>query len=403
MSAPDSCVVVARSASAAAAASQVGPIDRDPPATGADQRPGFLGQAGDVGRGQLHVVEDRRPPHVGELGRADRRSTTPRRTPAASASRGAAPAPGCARRTRRPRAATPVFAIRSHASSWLRITWPRRVCPGAAARGASVRGRASWSSRSARPDPALTIACSIGTQRVLARRARTPRDATRRRGREDRAGRSARACSRVTERAQSAMRVDEVAGDPHRGVERAAVEPGQERLGDVVRGPDARRRRGHLDPPRAVPADRVDHARTARSGSAPARRRSCRARARCPAASSAISLRRRASTSAGVHRTANDELARLSVPLRRRRWRSSGTIAPRAVSSTAQTATRPNHRTLGADVVADLAGSDRDQPAEDVADRGGERVGRDPTRAAEPRRAGSNLRRRAHRRRRASP
>ena len=54
------------------------------------------------------------------------------------------------------------------------------------------------------------------------------------------------------------------------------------------------------------------------------------------------------------------------------------------------------------DVVADLTGAGRDQPAQDVADRRGERVGRDPARAAGPARGGSTPTS-AHRRRRASP
>ena len=67
-----------------------------------------------------------------------------------------------------------------------------------------------------------------------------------------------------------------------------------------------------------------------------------------PGISSASSLQRSASTKAGIQRTEKDALELLAAPRRRRRWRNNGTIAPRAVSSTAQTATRPNHRTLGA-------------------------------------------------------
>ena len=56
-----------------------------------------------------------------------------------------ATAPAPARRSRRPRAAAPVTVISSHASSWLRYTWPRRCPPGrqqrraAAARGGPAR------------------------------------------------------------------------------------------------------------------------------------------------------------------------------------------------------------------------------------------------------------------------
>ena len=52
----------------------------------------------------------------------------------------------------------------------------------------------------------------------------------------------------------------QLAGDTHRRVERAAVEPGEERLGDVVAGAHDGRRGGHLDAARAVAPDGVDHA-----------------------------------------------------------------------------------------------------------------------------------------------
>ena len=61
-----------------------------------------------------------------------------------------------------------------------------------------------------------------------------------------------------------------------------------------------------------------------------------------------VDARRVGSISAGVQRTEYDAFDSLELPLPRLRWRSSGTIAPRAVSSTAQIATRPNQRTLGA-------------------------------------------------------
>ncbi len=55
---------------------------------------------------------------------------------------------------------------------------------------------------------------------------------------------------------------------------------------------------------------------------------------------------RAGSTSAGVQRTEYEPLVSRAVPPRRVRWRRNGTIAPRAVSSTAQIATRPSQRTL---------------------------------------------------------
>ena len=52
---------------------QIGLVERDPTPTRPDERPRFARQPRDVGRGELDVVEHRRPAHVGELVRADRR------------------------------------------------------------------------------------------------------------------------------------------------------------------------------------------------------------------------------------------------------------------------------------------------------------------------------------------
>ena len=105
----------------------------------------------------------------------------------------------------------PVAAIRSHASSPLRITWPRRVPPGRPQRGQHALEAA---------DLVFEVLAfgTAGDDRLLDRdrlalrpRARTPRGATRRRRRADRAARSSRACSPVTERAQRSRRVDDLA------------------------------------------------------------------------------------------------------------------------------------------------------------------------------------------------
>ena len=66
-----------------------------------------------------------------------------------------------------------------------------------------------------------------------------------------------------------------------------------------------------------------------------------------PGIASTTSARRSGSTSAGVHRTAYDACSLRDEPLRRRRCRRTGTIAPRAASSTAHIATLPSQRTLG--------------------------------------------------------
>ena len=89
---------------------QVDTIDRDPPPTRADQWSCLPRQAGDVGRGQLDVVEDHRPPHVSELGRARRRGR--RRVGEDSQRRrrsGAPPVREPVRRTRRSRAMRPCW------------------------------------------------------------------------------------------------------------------------------------------------------------------------------------------------------------------------------------------------------------------------------------------------------
>ena len=52
---------------------QIGVIDLDPVAMGPHQRTGLGGQAGDLGRIELDVVEQDRPAHVGQLVRADHR------------------------------------------------------------------------------------------------------------------------------------------------------------------------------------------------------------------------------------------------------------------------------------------------------------------------------------------
>ena len=252
-------------------------------------------------------------------------------------------------RTSNPAAASrgPVIAISSHASSWLRITWPRRVPPGRRSAGNIRSRRVISSSRSRRLEPALTIACSIGTKAPFSPEANTARFQA-----SPRSGGSSRtisaACSRVTDRAQSSARSTSSPGDTQRSVERAPVESREKRFGDVGGGADARWRRRHLDPAGTVPADRVDHAGQRGASRGPARRRSDRLPERCPASRRRDRCRRAASTKAGIQRTEKDALELLAVPRRRRRWRSNGTIAPRAVSSTAQTATRPNHRTLGA-------------------------------------------------------
>ena len=80
---------------------EIGLVERDPTPAGTDERAGFAGEARDVGRGELDVVEDRRPAHVGELVRADDRLRRQRRrTRATTAWACAATARARARRSR---------------------------------------------------------------------------------------------------------------------------------------------------------------------------------------------------------------------------------------------------------------------------------------------------------------
>ena len=73
IAAPDSWVVFGLLRERLRGSREIGAIDGDPTVAGADERPRFLGQPRDVGRGELDVVEHRRPAHVGELVRADDR------------------------------------------------------------------------------------------------------------------------------------------------------------------------------------------------------------------------------------------------------------------------------------------------------------------------------------------
>ena len=129
-------------------------------------------------------------------------------------------------------------------------------------------------------------------------------------------------------------------------VERAAVEAGEERFGDVVAGAHDGRRRGHLDAARAVAADGVDHAGERGAGDG-------------------------TRVDAGIERgdTAGHGVDDVGEPFgidqrgrpahRVRRVVAAGRAAPasslaqhrhhraRAASSTAHIATLPNQRTLG--------------------------------------------------------
>ena len=216
---------------------------RDPPAAGADERPRFLGQLGDVGGGELDVVEHRRPPHVGELaGADDRRLRRRRRTPAATASRVAGDSSGT--RTSKPAAARrgPVIG---HQLPRLVLAQHHLAAAGAA--GPQQRGHHAFEARRARlrgrdgSAPPSTMACSIGTSCAL----RAGLRSTARCHAPPSSGGSSRTIKRrvlARDRAGPVARPVDTSSPATRDgrVERAAVEAGEERLGDVVGGAHVR-------------------------------------------------------------------------------------------------------------------------------------------------------------------
>ena len=154
------------------------------------------------------------------------------------------------------------------------------------------------------------------------------------------------ACSRVTERAQPSAR--ETSSPATRTGASNALPSSRARNASVTSlpvrttgGAAGTSMRRALSRPMAstmpVSAERV----TARASTLGSRA------ATLPGMASTTSARRSGSTSAGVQRTAYDACSPRAEPVRRRRCRSTGTIAPRAASSTAHIATLPSQRTLG--------------------------------------------------------
>ena len=174
------------------------------------QRPGLRGQAGDLGRVELDVVEQHRPAHVGQLVGADHRRAWTSRP------RGAAV--GVARRVAstghpdveagRGQAAARGSDISSQASSWLRTTSPRRWPPGRSSAGSRRSRRASSVSAWRRlSGGAVTSARSRGTgwrSMPVGRHRRAARRCPRRAGRA--APRAARPPAWVTGLAQRSRR-----------------------------------------------------------------------------------------------------------------------------------------------------------------------------------------------------
>ena len=198
---------------------QVGLVDRDPAPAGADQRARLLGELADLGRGQLDVVEHRRPAHVGELVGADRglrRLSTNTRSDGVALRRDSS-----GTRTSKPAAASR-GPVDGHQLPRLVLAEDDLAAPvgrrRAAARAACARaGRARLRGRRASSGRRRWRARRLEHLAALGRRCatwrRTPRGATRRCGR---AGRAARSSARVLarDRARPLLeRAHELAGD----------------------------------------------------------------------------------------------------------------------------------------------------------------------------------------------
>ena len=173
-------------------------------------------------------------------------------------------ATGRARGRRSPAATSrsPVTVMSRHASSWLRTTSPRRRPPARSSSGKMPleAGAAAPSTSARRCGGAVTSMPSTGAEPPAVAR-----------GREHRQVPGAALVGRVELDDERDVRgaldrprpllepVDELARGPQRRVEDAAVEPGEDRLGDVGLRAHVGRRCGHLDAAGAVAADRVDH------------------------------------------------------------------------------------------------------------------------------------------------
>ena len=160
----------------------------------------------------------------------------------------------------------------------------------------------------------------------------------------------------------------ELAGDAHRRVERAAVEPGEERLGDVVAGAHDGRRRGHLDAARAVAADGVDHAGERGAGDGAG----VDARVEGGDAAGhgvdhvgeAVGVDQRRRPAHRVRRVLAARRTAAAAPLPQHRDHRA---ARRELDRPHRDLAQPAH--ARADVVAHVAGAGGDQPAEHLADR----------------------------------
>ena len=173
----------------------------------------------------------------------------------------------------------------------------------------------------------------------------------------------------MTERPQRSAATRDLAAESQRSVERAAVEPREERLGDVVGGADASAAARAPRAARAVAADGVDHAGERGAGEGARVDLRVEGEQRPRHRDDDRRARRAGSISAGVQRTEYDAVDSLFAPLPRLRWRSSGTIAARGELD------RPDRdpsqpADARADVVAaSPAPAGRNQPAQHLADR----------------------------------
>ena len=352
---------------------EVGLLDRDPATAGTDQRARFLREPGDLRGRELDVVEDGRPRDVRELVRTRRR---------------------IGRRV-------DVHAQRRHA------------------RALGELGDAHVEARlhEARPRRRHHVPCFLGTEHDLAAaRAARPQQ----RGHHaletrhlvfevaavgarhhdrllDREGPAARvggehleaprvaAVGCVEPDDQPLVRFDDGArptfdarhdltADRLRRIERAAVEAGEERFGDVVRSAHLGRRRGNLEAAGAVAADRVDHAGERRSGEragvdlAVEREHASRRVLGHAFEPGGIDERRRPAHGVGTARAARARAAARAAPELRHDRAARGEL-----DRPDRDASEPAHARTDA-FPADLTGARRAQPAQHLTDGNRERI-----------------------------
>ncbi len=162
--------------------------------------------------------------------------------------------------------------------------------------------------------------------------------------------------------------------DPHRRVERAPIEAGEERLTDVGRGANPRRRRGHLDATGAVTTDRVDHPRERGAGQGPVvdlgveGQHRARHVGRHHPEAGRVDERRRPADGVRPGRVTGAAVAAPPLP-QQRDHRTAGGELHRPDRDP------PEPADARSDLLAGLIGAGSDEPTQHLPDRGSDRVG----------------------------